>query len=166
VANGSQTTGNGFVTGTFGATNLVGNTIGGGWVGVSANLNLQSNLISGNVTVNATTLGVGTSLIAQINVQTSGNTAQIVDSFVGSLFGTGEYTLTVTNNPSNGYATSKLLVLSDTSTHAYITEWAQMNSNGSLGTFSANISGGNVNLIFTPSVANAQIKGYRTWITL
>src|ERR1700722_2476994 len=94
AANGSQTTGNGFVTGTFGATTLVGNSIGGGWVGVSANLYLTSNLICQNTVINATSVGWGTGHITQINVQTSGLTAQVVDTFPNANSTTAEYGLT------------------------------------------------------------------------
>jgi hypothetical protein len=161
TANGSQTSGNGFVQGIFGAITLVGNSIGGGFVSQSANLYLTSNLIASNCSLNATAVGWGTGHITQINVQTSGLSAQIIDTFPDANSTTAEYGLTVTANPGNGYQTSKLLVLNDTASHAYATEWAQMNTNGALGVFSANVGGGNVSVYFTPAVSNCQVVGYK-----
>ena len=160
IAGGSQTTGNGFVTGIFGASNLVATNIGGGTINASANLTLTSNLISGNCSLNATSVGFGTGHIVQINVQTSGLTSQVVDTFPYANATTAEYGLTVTYNPANGYATSKILVLNN-GAEALITEWAQLNTNGALGVFTAAISGANVQLSFTPSVSNCQVVGYK-----
>ncbi len=69
AAAGAVTTGNGYVTGIFGATTLTANTVRGGTVDVPAALTLGSNLsvnasfsiIHGNLTINSTFLAIGNS---------------------------------------------------------------------------------------------------------
>lgn len=165
VANGSQTSGNGFVTGQFGATTLVGNAISGGWVGNKTNLNLTSNLVSGNVSVNTTSVSLGSAWTYSINVATSGTSAQLIDTWSFSAARASEYVFAITNNPANGYSSSKVLILTEGVT-AYITEWAQLNTNGVLGVFSANIATGNVNLWYTPVPLTAQVKGFRIQVAV
>ena len=165
VAGGSQTNGNGFVNGIFGANTLVATNLSGGNVAVQQTLNLTSNLVSGNLSINSFALGLGSSFSYAINVETSGVSAQLVDSWSSLNSSGGEYVLVATQNPANGYAISRINLLTD-GTSALITEYGQMQTNGAVGTFSANMSAATVQLWFTPAFANCQVKGQATQVSI
>lgn len=108
-SNGALTTGNGYISGIFGASVLVGGQIQGGSVNASSNLNLTSNLVGnssqtitlGNTTVNAT-----------IN-STSVNVASIqANSAIINYFSLGLL------NVANGVSNTQIAALSYTSTGA------------------------------------------------
>lgn len=67
------------------------------------------------------------------------------------------YQITVKNNSSNGYAMSDVYILFD-DTNPLMTEYVQINSNGSLGVFSSNANSTTINLIYTPTPANTTVK--------
>jgi hypothetical protein len=198
-ANGSVTTGNGFVNGIFGSNTLVVfNALRGGNVQVSntlvitSNVNIGSNiLLVGNSTVNATVnslalkfsnstvsmtftlptlpqvsdgsfyLNANGSYISLGTVtsttDTSGTSAQLIDSFAMSSYRTADYTISVKNNVANGYQATQMLVLQDAG-DAHYTEYATLVSNVSLGTMSANSNTTHVRLYFTPSVSNTTVR--------
>lgn len=187
VTTGSNnTTGNAYVNGVFSSTTLTANSgIRGGNVSTSTVLTVTSNLnvtgtqlsVGSNITMNSSSLSIGNSTInttinstsigisgytvSSINVQISTLDSQIVDSFDKTAYRTAEYVISIKNNSANGYQTSKLLLIHDTG-DAYVTEYGVISTNTTLGTFSANVNSSNCNLLFTPTVANIQIKGVRT----
>lgn len=121
---------------------------------------------SANAVVNSTGFFLNASLFSstsQINVQTSGTSAQVVDSFATSSARTAEYTVSIKNNNVNEYQTSKLLLNHDNST-AYITEYAVITTGNPIGTFSTDVASGNVRLLFTPIASNTQVKAIRSTI--
>ena len=64
------------------------------------------------------------------------------------------------HDSDNKYHSAEIL-LTHNGTIAYITEYALVYSDSSLGEFDANISGGNVSLTLTPSYTNTSIKAKR-----
>lgn len=138
----------------------------------------STTIVSGNVVVNTTTISVEGSVINSaatdylnnvtvtrpvINVQTSGTSAQIVDYFTSASYRTSEYVVSIKDNGANAFQSSKMLVLHDGGT-PYISEYGIIYSNTSLGTFTANANATHVRLLFTPTVANCQIKGAKLLI--
>lgn len=138
-ANGSLTTGNGYVNGVFGATTLVASNVRGGTVQTSAALNITSNVSIANVNI-----CVGNYVTSNVS------TNQIADSYPITAFRSAKYLLQV--NSAIGYQTTEILILQD-GANTYQTEYAVLSTNGSLGTFSSNISSNNVNLLFSPTIA-------------
>jgi hypothetical protein len=90
-------------------------------------------------------------------ITTTGTTAQLVDNYAIATFNSGEYLISAINNSANGYATTKLLTYHDGG-NGYITEYATMNSNGSLGLFSANTDGTNLRLWVIPVYNSTTFK--------
>lgn len=69
----------------------------------------------------------------------------------------GEFTVYVNDTTANGKHFSKILTLFD-GTDVDFTEYAVIQSNGSIGSFSANVSGTNVRLFFTPTAATSKVS--------
>lgn len=98
--------------------------------------------------------------ISNLAITTTGTSAQLFDSFEKSNIRSVEYTISITNNSANGYQTQKLL------TYHYngdidLTEYAILMSNGSLGTFTANVNTSHGRIYFTPTAANTTLKYFR-----
>lgn len=179
AANGSSTTGNGYVVGTFGASTLVGGNIRGGSVNAASNLavisnvviNSSSSIFNGNSVVNSTALSadnlkspahfIGNNELVPVNWTTTGTALQNVDSFLLADFRSVEYTLSIKDNSANGFQMTKILV-THTGDAAYSTEYGTIFSNASLGVFGTSINSTAVVLNFTPLSTNTTINGLRT----
>jgi hypothetical protein len=90
-----------------------------------------------------------------------------VDSFPIATYRGGEYEIAIRSGTTNGYQISKMLVLQDGG-NGYITEYGIVSSNGSLGSFTATLTGGNFLLNFTPVAAMtvAYIQGTKVLISV
>jgi hypothetical protein len=175
-ANGGLTTGNGFVAGNFGASNLVCSIIRGGTVQtpavmtVSSNVNVTGDKITvGTVVINSSGISVGgTPIISgrtNITADTSGTTAQLVDSFDKILYRAAEYTLSVKDQNANAYQLSKFLVIHDTG-QAYVSEYSVLISNNNQGIFAANVDATTVRVYLTPTSTNSHVSGSRSIINV
>jgi len=181
-ANGSVTVGNVYLSGILYSTVLATSELRGGNVQSSDTLSVTSNVALGetlnfsigntsvNVQVNSSSLVIGGKtvepMLAQINVQTTGTTSQLVDSFQKTEYRGAEYILTVRDNAANNFHMSKALVFHDSGADAYITEYGTMSSNNHLGILSANANTTHVRLYLTPTVANTQVKATRTGVSI
>lgn len=176
---GSSTTGNCVIDGIFSANTLVAvNALRGGTIATADVLTITSNVVVdtssisvGNTTINlvinSTSISVSNSTIGSvqvspfvINVQTSGTSGQIVDSFLKSSFRGAEYLLSIADNDANAHQISKVLVIhaADVTNH---NEYGVLYTNNQLGVFSANANATHTRLVFTPTVSNTQIKATR-----
>lgn len=102
---------------------------------------------------------------ASTTVNLSGLSAQIVDSFIKSSFLAAEYVAHVKDNNANNRSVSKLLVLHDggTSTsNSFVTEYAVINTNNSVGVWSTYTNTTHAILQFTPTSSNVTINYIRT----
>lgn len=90
---------------------------------------------------------------------------QVLDTFATSAFRTSKYLVQVHDTVNNDYHTSEILLLHDGVT-AYITEYAIVFSDTSLASFDADVSGGDVRLLVTPTNATNTIKTSRTSIAI
>lgn len=108
---------------------------------------------SGN-TVGANTLNANTEVVNSITYKTAFTgsittlTATVVDSFPIASFHGGEYLVSLTDNSSNNFSLSKVLVLQD-GTKSYVTEYGQLVSNNLLGVFSTSSNATSIILSFT-----------------
>ena len=94
---------------------------------------------------------------------TSANTAnQVLDLFSTNAYRTVKYVTQVTS--SNNYQSSEILLIHN-DVDVYITEYALIATNGTLATFDADISGGNVRLLVSPTNANNTIKTMKISVT-
>lgn len=97
---------------------------------------------------------------------TSTATQTVVDTFDSSGFRTAKYIVQVNNRESvNEFQSSEVLLIHNGST-VFLTEYATLNTNGIIASIDADISGGSVRLLVTPSVANTEIKVLRTGVTV
>ena len=104
-------------------------------------------------------LGLDTSTLT-----TSATTAnQVLDTFSATAFRTAKYLVQIHDTVNNDYQTSEILLIHDGTT-AYTTEYAIVYTDSSLASFDADISGGNVRLLVTPTNAVNTIKTSRSAI--
>lgn len=181
-ANGSVTVGNSYLQGIFYADTLSTSSLRGGNVQSTANLSVSSNIVitgtswlhignsSVNVAANSSSISINgnqlTTVQGQINVQTSGTSAQIVDSFGKITFRGAEYVITVKDNGANNILMTKALVFHDSGADAYVSEYGTFFSNNDIASFSANANTTHVRLWVTPTVSNTQVKATRTTVDL
>jgi len=176
---GSVSTGNGFVNGYFGANTFVVLTnLTGGTLATPANLAITSQVnISNNIIINnslfyansTANIAATTSNVYSFPASGTG-TANLVDTFSTTAFRTAEYTMQVTsiNTGAIYYQASRILISHDGTT-PLITEYATMSTytaGAPLGVFTSAISGGALNLNFTPSVTNCVVKFVKSLITV
>ena len=85
---------------------------------------------------------------------------QIVDTFAKTEFRTAKYIVQIEHDSDNKYKSSEILMTHNGS-DVYITEFALVSTDSSLGDFSAEIVGNDVNLIFSPEYTNTSVKAKR-----
>lgn len=102
-------------------------------------------------------VGIDTSTLT-----TSATTAnQVLDTFASASFRTAKYMVQVHDTGNNYYHTSEILLVHD-GVNVYMTEYAIVYTSVSLASFNADISGGNVRLLVTPTNATNTIRVVRT----
>lgn len=112
--------------------------------------------------LNANGSWVDSSVGAQ--VETSGTSAQEIDTWLLADFYSMEYTATVNDNNANNRQISKLLVLQDGG--AYITEYGITQSNSAMGEYTANANSTAVRVFYTPASTNTFVKFHRLPTTI
>jgi len=85
--------------------------------------------------------------IVVVNQTTSTTNQSVIDSFSRKRYQSAKYQIQIESN--NQYQTTELLVVHDNTT-TYITEYGTIQTEQSLATFSADISGTNLRLLATP----------------
>lgn len=109
-------------------------------------------------------LQVSNTTLDTSTITTTTTTAnQVLDSFSAASFRTAKYLVQVHDTSNNYYHTSEILVIHDGTT-AYITEYAIVFTVSSLASFDADVSGGTVRLLVTPTNTNNTIRVSRTAI--
>ena len=99
--------------------------------------------------------------ISYTSSTTSAN--QVVDSVSASVVRSEKYLVQITSGSS--YQVSEILIVQNGTT-VHSTEYGDLYTGSSLATFSAIISGGNLELIFTPVNSVTTVKAVRTAINL
>jgi len=114
--------------------------------------------LNGGINVNAMYQNTTTTTFTSASVQT-------IDTFAVATYKTVKYLVQVTDSTNSKYHSVEVFLIAVGST-VYKTEYAEVYSSGSLGTFDASITSGNCNLTFTP-VANSTytVKVVGTYIT-
>jgi hypothetical protein len=132
--------------------NVSGNISNTGNILVSQN-GVFGNIFTGNVGVSgAINVGVFSINTVQQTVATVSQTA--LDNFSATAFGTAEY-LIQANCKSSFYIT-KILVVND-GTNVYLDEYSTILTNGPVGSLTAAIAAGNVQLLFTANNATSTV---------
>ena len=94
---------------------------------------------------------------------TTTDVGQVADTFNAAQFRTAKYLIQMSVG-DDFHATEVLLIHDGTNT--YMTEYGTIVTNTSLGEFSSEISGGNVNLLVQPSQINTNVKVKRLSVTV
>lgn len=86
--------------------------------------------------------------------------SQVVDSFSADSARTCKYIVQLEHDSDSKYHSTEIL-LTHNGTNVFLTEYAIVQTDSSLGEFDANISGSTINLTLTPSYTNTSIKAKR-----
>ena len=162
---GDMTSGNGFVNGYFGANTLTTTYMKGGNVQSNSTLTFTSNLNIGDATFNVITLHNNVTHTVSNSYTTTNSDIQIMDSFSTVGFRSGKYLISIKNTNNTDYQSTEIMVLQDDA-NVYITEYATLLSNATLGTFTANVDSTTVRFYIDPVYANNVIKYQRTLMTV
>ena len=137
----------------------------GGSAGFTFNQS-SNNLVVAN-TLHAAILSLDSGNVQQqhITLTTTGTSAQLFDSWALNTWRTGKYVVSIKNNSANGYSASELIVLQDDG-DVYLSEYGVIQSNGSLGVWSANANSTAVRLYMTPVPANTTIRSHRSLLAI
>lgn len=142
------TVGNAYVNGIFSSNTLVATE------GLRGGNNSTSNL----VTISLGFVSNTSTYVAGKYNSTSTTANQIVDSFLTTAFRTTKYLLQIST--SAGYQATEIMLLQD-GTNVFITEYATLTNSTSMGTFSANIASGSVNLLVSPTQTTSAVSFQR-----
>lgn len=161
------------VTGNSSATNTyIGGTtlnIGSDTVSVTNSISIGGSLsVANSFAVTSLTLGTGSESLTATNTATTiGTSAQLVDSFDGSVFRSGKYTVSVKDNGIDNFNAMEVLVVHDGS-DSYLTEYAKVSTNAPnmLGSFTTNVDTTTVRLYFTPTVSSTSVKLSKTLVEI
>ena len=114
--------------------------------------------------VSNTSVTVNTSAVVTSTGQTTSSTSQVsIDSFSASTYRTAKYLAQITSGSS--YHVIELLLIHDGTT-VYLSQYAEILSGSSLGTFDATITTGTLNLLFTPTNSSTTVKLHKTLIAV
>jgi hypothetical protein len=108
----------------------------------------------GSVTLTDALLGTATA--------TAGTSATTIDTFSATTYSAAKYVVQM--KKSGNIEVIEILVAVDGSNNVYLTEYANVQSNGELGTTNAVYSGGNVLLQVTAAAADTAVKVSKTYI--
>jgi len=119
-------------------------------------------------TLSITTMALATfvdnDIIKPVNTPlTSTSANQVVDTFSGARYRTAKYVVQMTSGTR--YHSTEVILIHDGTT-VYMTEYGTIFSNSSLGTVGGDISGGNVRLLVSPTLANTTIKAQRIQVAV
>ena len=109
----------------------------------------------------ATSIGFADTLTGSATA-TAGTSATTIDTFSASTYTAAKYVVQM--KKGNDVEVIELLVAVDGSSNVYLTEYADVQSNGELGTTNAVYSSGNVLLQVTAAAADTAVKVSKTYI--
>ena len=95
-----------------------------------------------------------------INLDLDSTAQQLIDSFSKLKQRTARYIIQIGNDSSNKYHSTEILLMHN-NTNVYMTEYAVLRTDSSLGEITADITGDTVRLLITPSYNNTSIKAKR-----
>jgi hypothetical protein len=126
--------------------------------------NIQNEFTFANNTVTLPGAIIQTNAARTSNTFTTGSTSQVtVDSFSASTYRSAKYQVQITSGV--GYHVIELRVVHNGTT-TYLAQYGEIITDVSLGTFDADISGGNVRLLFTGANAVSVVKLVRDAINI
>jgi len=105
--------------------------------------------------------GASNTQIAALSYTSTGATSQILDYWGLTVFRSAEYMISVTDNNSNSYQLSKLLVVQNGG-NSYSTEYGIITSNATISAFSVSVNATSLLLNCTPVSTNATFQLTRT----
>ena len=112
-------------------------------------------VFASKVTADGPVVVANTTQMSSFSYNFTTTAAQILDTFSIATYRSGEYTLQLVDSTNSRYQISKVNLIHD-GTVAYSSEYGIINNGTSMGVVTANTSGGNVNLIYTP-IANTTV---------
>jgi hypothetical protein len=157
---GDMSTGNGFITGIFGANTLTATNIRGGNVQTlsTTDVNFISNVNFGNSSVNILTTRSNIEQTKADKYTSTSTSLQAIDEFPIADYRSGKYLISIKSGTS--YQVTELVIMHD-DTDTYTTEYATLTSGSTLAQFSANITSGNVKFNVIPSSATSTTYKYQ-----
>ena len=133
-----------------------------GGAGITGNLYVTAAYANTITLINPTTFASIGGMTS--NSYTTSSTAQVgIDSFPTALYRSAKYQVQMSSGTS--YQTVEILLIHD-NTNVYITQYASLANSATVGTFSATITSGTLNLLFTAASAITTVKLARTTIVL
>ena len=121
---------------------------------------------SGGGTDSATVISIINEYIVQSDSDfTTTGANQVVDTFAAATYRTAKYLVQFSHPSDSKYHSAEVLLMHDGTT-VYMTEYAEVKTDSSLGTIDADINAGNVRLLVTPSYTNTGVNVTRTNVTV
>lgn len=161
TTNSNTASGNAAISGSFTANVVISNTVrvSNSTSNVVISVPNTTAIASGNYFLNANgSWSVFSTPLSTGAVTTTGTGSQVVDSYSISTYNGAEYFIHVKNNTANGFQASKILTLHNGNTTAYMTDYAILTSNGTVGTFTVGSNGTHVALSITPVFSNTTVS--------
>lgn len=127
--------------------------------GGSGTLNISEIDSYGNVTSAIGALSAK-NLDNAINLDLDSIGQQVVDTYGITQYRTARYIIQIEHDSTSKYHSTEILLMHN-NTEVYMTEYAVLRTDSSLGEITADIDNGNIRLLMTPSFTNTSIKAKR-----
>ena len=126
---------------------------------VANNFIATRGLISNTVTLNSVSHSVTSSFSFSSTAEAT------VDTFSVSTYRSADYSIQMTDTTTNSYSIARILVVHNGS-EPYSTQFGSISTNNTLCAFRTTISGGNINLLGTPTTSTVSVKIHKVLITV
>jgi hypothetical protein len=88
----------------------------------------------------------------------------VIDTFTQTKYSTAKYIVQAKVNGTNNFESYEAMVMTDQQGNAYISTYGVVNNGTSFGALTANVVAGNVNVYYTSTRAQANVKAFGTYI--
>ena len=155
----------GYTPNTILFANTSGNIVSSGLIYYASNTSLivPGEISSNTIILDSANTGFPTGQLYSSSYITGSLSQVTIDSFALATYRSAEYFVQITSGTS--YHIIKLILVHD-GTNVYLSQYAEILAQSSLGTFDASVSGSNVILQFTPTNATSTVKLTRTAIVV
>jgi hypothetical protein len=121
-----------------------------------------SSTLTGSSLISNTSITLNTNSTLSSTTQTTSSTTEfILDFFSSSVYRSAKYFVQITSG--SAYQVIEISLVHDGST-VFLVQYGEIRTGASLATFDANITGGQVRLLSTPTNASTTYKAMRTLI--
>jgi len=138
-------------------------TISASTTGVFTDGIFSGDVVAGDLVANNSVFISANSRLTATGYTTTSTSQVVVDSFSIDSYRSAKYEVQITSGSK--YHLIELRVVHD-GTNVWLAQYGEIQTDGTLGIFDSTVSGGNLQLLFTPTYSSTQLKIYRNALVI